>query len=461
MEQFMKKYAIILAAGKGTRMKSELPKVLHKVADKPMISHVIENFKALSLDESFVVVGFGSDKVIDALPDYTRFVEQFEQKGTGHAVAMVRPLLGTAEGITIVGYGDMPLITKESLQKLMKFHEISGSAVTVLTGIATNPFGYGRIIRENGEIVKIVEQKDATEEERKIQEVNTGIYVFDNHKLFLALSRLNTNNTQGELYLTDVIEILKTIGEKVSGYTLENFDESLGVNDRVQLAQAEKTFRARINLKHMLNGVTLIDPDTTYIGADVTIGTDTIIEGNVTIKGKTVIGRKCLITNGSRIEDSTIYGNVTINNSTVEGSTMERQSDCGPYAHLRLGTVLHEEVHIGNYVEVKSSSLGRATKAGHLTYIGNAVVGEKVNFGAGTITANFDGKNKFLTEIEDFAFIGSNSTIIAPVHIGRNAVTAGGSTITRDVAENSVAIGRSRQIDKNGLAKKLPHYRGE
>ncbi|MDR0299644.1 MAG: bifunctional UDP-N-acetylglucosamine diphosphorylase/glucosamine-1-phosphate N-acetyltransferase GlmU [Streptococcaceae bacterium] len=457
----MKKFAIILAAGQGTRMKSDLPKVLHKLADKPMVSHVLDNFKKLSLDETFVVVGFGSDKVIEALPEDVRYVEQLEQNGTGHAVGMVRPLLGTVEGMTIVAYGDMPLITAESLQKLMDFHEESASTATVLTGIATNPFGYGRIIRENGEVTKIVEQKDATDDEKAVTEVNTGIYVFDNRKMFMALSQLKTDNAQGELYLTDVVEILKNAGDKVSAYTLENFDESLGINDRVQLAQAEKTLRARINLTHMLNGVSLINPETTYIGADVVIGTDTVIEGNVTIKGKTTIGRKCLITNGSRIENSMIHGRVTINNSTVEGSTMELDSNCGPYAHLRPGTVLHEDVHIGNFVEVKASSLGRGTKAGHLTYLGNTVVGEKVNFGAGTITANFDGKNKFQTEIEDFAFIGSNSTIIAPVHIGRNAVTAGGSTITKNVADDSVAIARGRQVDKIGLAKKMPHYRGE
>jgi bifunctional UDP-N-acetylglucosamine pyrophosphorylase/glucosamine-1-phosphate N-acetyltransferase len=457
----MKKFAIILAAGKGTRMKSDLPKVLHKLADKAMINHVLDNFKTLSFDETFVVVGFGADKVIEVLPDGVNYVEQLEQNGTGHAVGMVRPLLSTADGVTLVGYGDMPLITTESLQKLMDYHEETKAAATVLTGIATNPFGYGRIIRENGEIVKIVEQKDANEAEQAVKEVNTGIYVFDNRKLFSALSQLKTDNVQGELYLTDVIEILKNKGEKISAYILENFDESLGINDRVQLAQAEKTLRARINLKHMLNGVTLINPETTCIGADVVIGTDTVIEGNVTIKGRTSIGRKCLITNGSYIDNSTIHAQVTINNSTVENAIMELGSNCGPYAHLRPGTVLHEEVHVGNFVEVKASSLGRGTKAGHLTYIGNTTVGEKVNFGAGTITANFDGRDKFNTEIDDFAFIGSNSTIIAPVYIGKNALTAAGSTITEDVPEESVGIARGRQVNKLGRAKGMAHYRGE
>ena len=457
----MEKYAIILAAVKGTRMKSDLPKVLHKVADKPMICQVLENFSGLKLDKTFVVVGFGSEQVIEILPEHVQWVEQVEQKGTGHAVSMLRPFLGQSEGITVVGYGDMPLITEESLAKLMDFHEAEKAAATVLTGIATNPFGYGRIIRENGEVSRIVEQKDANEMEQAIQEVNTGIYVFDNQKLFEALSGLKSNNSQGELYLTDVVEILKNADEKVKAYRLENFDESLGINDRVQLAQAEKILQTRLNKMHMENGVTLRDPETTYIGTDVKIGSDTIIEGNVTIKGKTSIGRKCLITSGSRIENSTISSRVTINNSTVEGASLEYDSNCGPYAHLRPGTVLHEDVHVGNFVEVKSSSLGRGTKAGHLTYIGDAMVGEKVNFGAGTITANFDGKNKFRTEIEDFAFIGSNTTLIAPIHVGKNAVTAGGSAITKDVTEDSVAIGRGRQVDKIGLAKRMPHYRGE
>ncbi|GAB2024008.1 bifunctional UDP-N-acetylglucosamine diphosphorylase/glucosamine-1-phosphate N-acetyltransferase GlmU [Lactovum odontotermitis] len=457
----MKKFAIILAAGKGTRMKSDLPKVMHRIADKPLISHVLDNFSALKPDRTFVVVGFGADQVIDILPENVQYVEQLEQNGTGHAVKMVGPLLSQAEGMTIVGYGDMPLITSETLSDLMAFHEEQNAAATVLTGIATNPFGYGRIVREHGEVSRIVEQKDANELEQAIQEVNTGIYVFDNRMLFGALSQLKTDNAQGELYLTDVIEILKNEDEKVCAYVLENFDESLGINDRVQLATAEKLMRARINEKHMLNGVTLIEPETTRIGADVQIGSDTVIEGNVTLLGKTSIGKRCLITSGSRITNSRLSRDIVVNNSTVERAIMDSGSNCGPYAHLRPDSVLHEDVHVGNFVEVKGSSLGRGTKAGHLTYIGNSVVGEKVNFGAGTITANFDGKSKHTTEIDDFAFIGSNTTLIAPVHVGKNAVTAGGSTITKDVVEDEVAIGRARQVDKLGLAKKMPHYRGE
>ena len=458
----MDKYIIILAAGKGTRMKSDLPKVLHEVAGKSMLAHVLDNAAEVQHEREVLVVGFGAEQVIDTLPSSSKFwVEQKEQLGTGHAVMQTRGLLGNLEGQTLVMYGDMPLITGETLNKLFEFHAAEKAQATVLTGLATDPFGYGRIIRENGEVARIVEQKDATEAERAIKEVNTGIYIFDNKLLFDALDNVKTSNAQGEYYLTDVIEILKAQGHKVSAMTLENFDESLGINDRVQLSEAEAIMRARIAKKHMVGGVTLLDPATTYIEIDVEIAADTIIEGNVTLTGKTVIGKHCRITSGSRLDNATLHHHVVVNQSTIESSTMEAGSNCGPYAHLRPGTILHEDVHVGNFVEVKESTLGRGSKAGHLTYIGNATVGEKVNFGAGTITANFDGKNKFRTEVDDFAFIGSNSTLIAPVVIGKNAVTAGGSTITKDVEEDSVGIARGRQTNKAGLAKRMPHYRGE
>lgn len=458
----MDKYVIILAAGKGTRMKSELPKVLHKLSDRSMLDHVLDNVAEVEHERGIVVVGYGADQVVDSLPSSVKFwVEQKEQLGTGHAVMQTRDLLENMSGQTLVMYGDMPLITGETLNKLFDYHIMQEAQATVLTGIATDPFGYGRIIRENGEVARIVEEKDATKVERAIKEVNTGIYVFDNKLLFEALNNVETSNAQGEYYLTDVIEILRSRGHKIAAMTLENFDESLGINDRVQLAVAERILRSKINKKHMLAGVSLVDPETTYIGKNVEIGSDTVIEGNVTIIGETIIGKKCLITNGSRIVNSRLESGVNVNQSTVEGSTMERGSDIGPYGHLRPGTVLHEDVHIGNFVEIKDSTIGRRSKAGHLTYIGNATVGEKVNFGAGTITVNFDGKNKYRTEIDDFAFVGSNSTLIAPLHIGKNALTAAGSTITKDVADESVALGRTRQIDKLGLAKKLPHYKGE
>lgn len=458
----MNKFAIILAAGKGTRMKSALPKVLHKVAGKSMLAHVLTSVSEVDMTKNVVIVGHEADRVIATLPRGTQFVKQAEQLGTGHAVKIAADLLANEEGATLVIAGDTPLITGQTIDELFNYHFAQNATATILTAIAPNPTGYGRIVRGADETVeKIVEQKDANDFEKAITEINTGTYVFDNKALFKALGELTTDNAQGEYYLTDVIEIFKKAGETVAAHVLDDFEESLGVNDRVALAQAEVTMRKRINHGHMVNGVTLIDPATIYIESDVTIEEETIIEPNVTIKGNTFIGKNVLITNGSRIENSEIHSNCEVRNSTVEGSKMSVGSNCGPYAHLRPGTVLSEEVHVGNFVEIKGSTLGKGTKAGHLTYIGNATVGEKVNFGAGTITANYDGQNKFNTEIDDFAFIGSNSTIIAPVHIGKNALTAAGSIVTEDVPEDAVEIGRGKQVNKLGRAKKMPHYRGQ
>ncbi|MCL2113930.1 MAG: bifunctional UDP-N-acetylglucosamine diphosphorylase/glucosamine-1-phosphate N-acetyltransferase GlmU [Streptococcaceae bacterium] len=458
----MNKFAIVLAAGKGTRMKSALPKVLHKVAGKTMLGHVLQNVSEIETAKRVVIVGHEADKVIATLPKGTQFVKQAEQLGTGHAVRIAADLLANEDGATLVIAGDTPLITGETLQALFDYHFEQKATATILTAIAPNPTGYGRIVRGSDQSVeKIVEQKDTNDFEKNITEINTGTYVFDNKALFKALGEITTDNAQGEYYLTDVIEIFKKNNQIVAAHILEDFEESLGVNDRVALSQAEATMRTRINRTHMVNGVTLIDPATTYIEADVIIEPETIIEGNVTIKGRTFIGKNVLITNGSRIENSEIHSDCEVRNSTIEGSRMSVGSNAGPYAHLRPGTVLSEEVHVGNFVEVKGSTLGKGTKAGHLTYIGNATVGEKVNFGAGTITANFDGKNKFNTEIDDFAFIGSNSTIIAPLHIGKNALTAAGSVVTEDVPDEAVEIGRGKQVNKLGRAKKMPHYRGQ
>lgn len=458
----MNKFAIILAAGKGTRMKSALPKVLHKVAGKSMLAHVLTSVSEVDMTKNVVIVGHEADRVIATLPRGTQFVKQAEQLGTGHAVKIAADLLANEEGATLVIAGDTPLITGQTIDELFNYHFAQNATATILTAIAPNPTGYGRIVRGADETVeKIVEQKDANDFEKAITEINTGTYVFDNKALFKALGELTTDNAQGEYYLTDVIEIFKKAGQTVAAHVLDDFEESLGVNDRVALAQAEVTMRKRINHGHMVNGVTLIDPATIYIESDVTIEEETIIEPNVTIKGNSFIGKNVLITNGSRIENSEIHSNCEVRNSTVEGSKMSVGSNCGPYAHLRPGTVLSEEVHVGNFVEIKGSTLGKGTKAGHLTYIGNATVGEKVNFGAGTITANYDGQNKFNTEIDDFAFIGSNSTIIAPVHIGKNALTAAGSIVTEDVPEDAVEIGRGKQVNKLGRAKKMPHYRGQ
>lgn len=456
----MNRYAIILAAGKGTRMQSNLYKVLHHVAGKPMVVHVLEAVEGLKPEKIITVVGHGADEVKSALGSQTEFVLQAEQLGTGHAVIQAEPLLKNLEGHTLVTYGDTPLLTAETLDQAFQYHQANQMMATVLTAIAPNPFGYGRIIRdEQKNVLKIVEQKDANADEAAITEINTGTYIFDNRLLFEALSQVDTNNAQGEFYVTDVIGIMKAAGENVGAYIMPDFNESLGVNDRVQLAFAEKVMRQRINEKHMRNGVTLIDPATTYIESDVKIGRDTIIEAAVRLKGQTVIGSDNLITSGTEIIDSKTEAGVVIRQSVIEESLIGRGSDVGPFAHLRPKSELLEHVHVGNFSEIKNSTLGNGTKVGHLTYVGDATVGESVNFGAGTILVNYDGKNKFHTEIADYAFIGSNSNLVSPLKIGQNALIAAGSTVTEDVMADDLVIGRAKQVNKVGRAKGKPHYK--
>ena len=455
----MPNYAIILAAGKGTRMKSDLPKVLHKVAGISMLEHVFRSVGAISPEKTVTVVGHKAELVEQVLAGQTEFVKQTEQLGTGHAVMMAEPVLEGLEGHTLVIAGDTPLITGESLKHLIDFHINHKNVATILTAEAANPFGYGRIVRnDNAEVLRIVEQKDATDFEKQIKEINTGTYVFDNKRLFEALKNINTNNAQGEYYLTDVISIFRENGEKVGAFTLRDFEESLGVNDRVALATAEDVMRRRINKAHMVNGVTFQNPNATYIDVDVEIEPDVVIEANVTLKGQTKIGAESVLTNGTYIVDSTIGAKTVITNSMIEHSVVEEGVTVGPFAHVRPDSTLKKDVHIGNFVEVKGSTIGENTKAGHLTYIGNAEVGSDVNFGAGTITVNYDGQHKFKTQIANNVFIGSNSTLIAPLEIGANALTAAGSTITDDVPADSVAIGRGRQVNKEGYAIKKPHH---
>lgn len=455
----MANYAIILAAGKGTRMKSDLPKVLHKVAGITMLEHVKRAVDAMEPAKTVTIVGHKAELVQSVLEGQSDFALQSEQLGTGHAVMMAEAALAGLEGQTLVIAGDTPLITGESLKNLINFHVSHKNVATILTAQADNPFGYGRIIRNaDGEVIKIVEQKDANDFEKQVKEINTGTYLFDNKRLFEALKDINTDNAQGEYYLTDVISIFRQAGEKVGAYILRDFDESLGVNDRIALATAESVMRKRINAYHMLNGVTFTNPEATYIDVDVEIGAEALIEANVVLKGKTSIGERTVVTNGSRLRDAQIAADVVITNSDIEESIVENGVTVGPYAHIRPGSVLKKDVHVGNFVEVKGSTLGENTKAGHLTYIGNATVGSNVNFGAGTITVNYDGQNKYPTIVGDNVFVGSNSTIIAPVEIGDNALLAAGSVTTKNVPADAVAIGRCRQENKEGYAKRLPHH---
>ena len=424
-----------------------------------MLEHVFRSVGAIQPEKTVTVVGHKAELVEQVLAGQTDFVTQSEQLGTGHAVMMAEPILQNCSGHTLVIAGDTPLITGESLKNLLDFHINHKNVATILTAEAANPFGYGRIVRnDNAEVLRIVEQKDATDFEKQIKEINTGTYVFDNQRLFEALKNINTNNAQGEYYITDVIGIFREAGEKVGAYTLKDFDESLGVNDRVALATAEAVMRRRINHAHMVNGVSFVNPHATYIDVDVEIAPEVQVEANVTLKGQTKIGAETILTNGTYIVDSVIGERTVITNSMIEESSVADGVTVGPYAHIRPGSSLAKDVHVGNFVEVKGSSIGENTKAGHLTYIGNSEVGANVNFGAGTITVNYDGQKKYKTIIGDNVFVGSNSTIIAPVELGDNSLVGAGSTITKDVPADAIALGRGRQINKEDYAKRLPHH---
>lgn len=448
------RYAVILAAGQGTRMKSDLYKVLHPVCGKPMIQHVVDQVSALGFAEKIVVVGFGAKSVQEQLGEQVSYVLQKEQLGTGHAVMQAEQALKEKEGTTVVLCGDTPLIRAETLEKLIQYHEEQGAKATILTAIATDPTGYGRIIRNEKQLVeRIVEHKDATERERQVTEINTGTYCFDNKALFSALKEVGNDNVQGEYYLTDVIEILKKRGESIAAFTTPDFEETLGVNDRVALAHAEKIMRLRINRSWMERGVTLINPEHTYISADATIGKDTVIYPGVFIEGKTVIGERCVIGANSEIKDSTIGDETTIKQSVIHDSDIGKHVTIGPFAHIRPQSAIRDDVRIGNFVEIKKSTLGQGSKAAHLSYIGDAELGEGVNFSCGAITVNYDGKEKHRTTIKDGAFIGCNANLIAPVTIGENALVAAGSTITDDVPKNALSIARQRQTNKENYRR--------
>lgn len=449
--------AIILAAGKGTRMKSKLYKVLHQVCGKTMVDHVLTQIEKNKMDNVVTVVGFGAQDVENELGERTKYVLQKKQLGTGHAVMQAEDILGDLDGETIVVSGDTPLFTAETFAHLFEYHEAKKAAATVLTSVAPDPTGYGRIVRNDiGIVEKIVEQKDANSDEQAINEINTGVYCFDNKKLFAALHLLTNDNAQGEYYLTDVISILKQRGDIVGAYRMDDFNESMGVNDRIALARANEVMRKRINTKLMISGVTLLDPSSTYIDAGVKIGSDTVVEGGVLIKGNTVIGSDCYIGAHSEIINSTLHDEVKVTSSTIEDSEMHTGSDIGPYSHLRPAAEIGENVHIGNFVEVKKAYIGKGTKVGHLTYIGDATLGANINVGCGVVFVNYDGTAKHHTNVGDHAFIGSNSNLIAPLEIAADSFVAAGSTITDGTKQFDMAIARARQTNKLGYAKKLP-----
>lgn len=449
-------YAVILAAGQGTRMKSKLYKVLHPVCGMPMVEHVTNNVGQLGVEKIVTIVGHGAEKVKEQLGSKSEYALQEQQLGTAHAVQQAAPLIEGLPGTTLVVCGDTPLIRPETMQDLLNHHTATAAKATILTAIADNPAGYGRILRgETGSVAKIVEQKDASVEEQQVKEINTGTYCFDNEALFEALKLVSNDNVQGEFYLPDVIEILQKQGEVVAAHATDSFDETLGVNDRVALSEAERTMRARIAEKHMRAGVSIIDPASTYISAQAKIGADTILQPNVMIEGDTLIGEDCIIYSNSHIVSSVIGDRTTIRSSVVLDSSIGTDTTVGPFAHIRPETKLGNDVKIGNFVEVKKSELGNNSKVSHLSYIGDAEVGTNVNIGCGTITVNYDGKNKHLTKIEDDSFIGCNSNLIAPVTVGKGSYVAAGSTISKNVPNDSLAIARARQENKEGYANKL------
>ena len=449
----MKLKTLILAAGKGTRMKSEMPKVIHKVNGVPMITKIIDTLSGLNPEENILILGHKKEEVLKVVGENCDYVLQTEQLGTGHAVIQAKEKLEGYDGDVMILCGDTPLLRESTLKSLYEYHKESGAVTTILTSIYENPFGYGRIVKEDGLVKAIVEEKEASEEIKKIKEVNAGVYCFNSKELFKALDKIDNNNEKGEYYLTDVIGIQVSENKKVQSFILEDRMEILGVNSKVELTQAGKVLRDRKNRELMEEGVILIDPETTYVEESVKVGRDTVLYPGVVLQGKTVIGENCEIIGNSRIIDSVLGNNIRVESSVIEESILEDGVTMGPFAHIRPKSLLKEKVHIGNFVEVKKSTLEKGVKAGHLTYLGDAQVGENTNIGAGTITCNYDGVNKFKTVIGKDAFIGSDSMLVAPVNIGEKALIGAGSVITKDVPSNSLAVSRSKQIIKTDWRK--------
>jgi bifunctional UDP-N-acetylglucosamine pyrophosphorylase / glucosamine-1-phosphate N-acetyltransferase len=448
----MDTHVVILAAGKGTRMKSALPKVLHRVAGLPLIEHVLAGAAALQPRSTTVVIGHQADAIRVALrhrEDIT-FVVQEPQLGTAHALLQTEGALRGAAGTLVLLSGDVPLLTASTLKALVERHMTSGAMATVVTAMVENPRGYGRIVRVGQQIARIVEEKDATSAERQIKEINSGIYAFAIEGLFDAVRSIAAENVQREYYLPDLVSIYRQRGQIVETVTVPKADEIRGINSRSELAAVSRVVREQKNAELMAAGVTIEDPATTYIDRDVTVGPDTVIHPCVFLEGRTTIGAGCEIHAGVRIVDSAIGDRVVVlNHCLIVNSRIAEAASLGPFAHLRNGADVREGAHIGNFVELKKTVLGRGSKAGHLAYLGDATIGEKVNIGAGTITCNYDGVNKNQTIIEDGAFIGSDTQLIAPVAVGKGAYVGSGTTIRENVPAGALAVsaGKQRNIE--------------
>ncbi|MGI6004148.1 MAG: bifunctional UDP-N-acetylglucosamine diphosphorylase/glucosamine-1-phosphate N-acetyltransferase GlmU [Christensenellales bacterium] len=448
----MKKLQVVLlAAGEGTRMKSKKNKMLHEICGRTLLGWVLEAAGALSDRKPIAVVGANEEAVKDVFGDELEYALQSERLGSGHAAMMALPLLDKNIPYTLIAAGDMPLLTRGTLEALHLLAQDYDGAL--LSARLEDPAGYGRVVRaENGDVTAIVEHKDANEEQLLIDEVNASVYCFKTDKLMDALGRLDNDNAQGEYYLTDIVGIIVSDGGRVGALTAGDCRQCLGVNDRVQLYHCEKIMRRRINEAHMRAGVTLIDPENTYIGAQVKIGADTVIYPGNVLEGHTLIGEDCVLYPGSRIVDSVLADGVRIQNSVLLEAGVGKGSTIGPYAYLRPGSRVGEKARIGDFVEVKNAEIGDGTKVSHLTYIGDGRLGKNCNVGCGTVFVNYDGHGKYFTDVGDNVFIGCNTNLIAPVKVGDGAYIAAGSTITDDVPEDALAIARSRQVVKEGWA---------
>jgi len=448
---------VILAAGKATRFKSEHSKMLHPLAGRRLGHYVVRTALAAEAEKTYMIIGHEAEAVRKTLeePGLT-FIEQREQRGTGHALMVARPELERCPSPTVVALvGDAPLLRPETVRSLVTAHVQARATATVLTTRLENPHGYGRIVRAAGNRIRaIVEERMCTPRQRKIKEVNSGIVCFARQKLLRHLDELSDDNAQGEYLLTDLVEIFNRQHEKVIAFPVADWRQVLGVNDRVELAQVEKILRLRKAEMLMREGVTIVNPEATYIDPEVEIGPDTVIEPGVSLLGTTRVGRDCVLRPYSVLENSAVGDGVTIRPyCLISNCTVASGAVIGPFAHLRDGAIIEEAARIGNFVEVKKSRVGRSSKALHLTYLGDATIGEQVNVGAGTVTCNYDGQKKNPTFIEDGVFVGSGAMLVAPVRIGKGAYVAAGSTITEDVPPESLAVGRARQVNKEGWAR--------
>ncbi|MCC6148098.1 MAG: bifunctional UDP-N-acetylglucosamine diphosphorylase/glucosamine-1-phosphate N-acetyltransferase GlmU [Anaerolineaceae bacterium] len=437
----MKIVAVILAAGQGTRMRSDLPKVLHPLAGRPLIRYAVDAATAVTGEKPVVVIGHGAEAVQQTIGEDAHFVVQAQQLGTAHAVRSAEALLAGKADLVLVFYADMPLLTVETLQQLIEIQHKNAGAFTMLTVVLPDSHGFGRVLRNPaGSVQAIVEEAQATPEQLAVKELNVGAYCFRGEWLWDALRKIQVS-PKGEYYLTDAVALAVQSGSMVQAAPLADADEAIGINTRVHLAEVEEIMRRRTNMRWMLAGVTMINPAQTYIEADVTLGKDTVLWPNTYLRGKTVIGENCQVGPNTVIENSAIGSHCTITASFLEGALVEDHVDIGPLARLRKGAHLAERAHMGNFGEIKNSYLGPGAKMGHFSYIGDAQIGAEVNIGAGTITCNYDGKKKHKTEIGAHAFIGSDTMLVAPIHIGENAKTGAGSVVTHDVPDGEVVVG--------------------